>query len=1124
MAEKSLIEVISAAFADAMRSALDGTNPALPPLSPPDAAGARAAIEQLADRAGGVTDAADPVAWLQALESWRDTASDVADRAFAGPNPAEQAFVRFLTERMPRTAAFLALTGVISHTPDGLARVDRQKLRALVTDPGTLVNEGLWDALLADVGLPGTGRLPAVIVGLLLLAPQTVLALTRGDLRVAGLSAPPTAQPGPWRVFREATEGWISITVPIGDPADPQPNPRDMFDWAADLTPDLSGTLAIRSQRHDLGGGKRRTVFEMWLALAAEEDRWQYDFGSGWYLRVEPGLTGGFGYDGSWHGAFRQFALDPARLPGPGDPVEVTFGRELDAGAPDIAFGPPYDTRLVIRDLGLFLRLREDHPVVEVGLFLHGLSAVLTNRWFRTFGVTDTVFRDGIRLDLDLDLAYVEGRGVVLGLSSGLDVTLGIDAEFGKNAPVGFKLHSIRIHVPVRATEDSFDVRAEVRFHISTHLGPVSLVADGLGGWVGYWSEDDTRKYVGLLPPTGAGLEISAGPFTGGGYLDFTGGPNERFGGVIHVKVGTFEVTAFGLHELTGEPGAANRPTSVIVVLGVRFSPGIPLGFGFEISGFGGLIGINRRADTDALRERLTSGAAGNVLFAEDPIRNAPRLLDDLDHLFPRNAGTHVFGPTIQISWLNIAGHKVFRFDVGLFFEFPGPRRIVLLGSARAQLPPLAGGPHLIDIRFDIVGFVDFPKRIVEVDATLINSSVMEIFHLTGDLAFRIAWGDHPYLLLSFGGFHPRFTPLPAQFPELARLALTVKPGKLPGGVFFRAEAYLAITSNTVQFGGQVELGYKAGPLNLIGFLALDALIQFTPFHFEVTISAGVRLRWKSTNLAGVRLEGTLSGPGPFTVSGKACFEILWFDICADVRIQLGSSGQPAAPPVSSVVQALRPQLTEPANLTALDGDDNEAIQARRPAAAGDHPLVSPLGGLSWAQKRTPLGLTLDRFDGVPLAAPQRVVVESPRAAGPVQDWFAPGSYANLTEAERLNRPAFSRLDAGIRIGLGAPAASTAIRRDVTVVEIRLPKPPSTGALAIAFAAVTLRAALERTAPSQVRTTAPAFGVREERFAVRDRGGAVLAEDLSVSEAHQRARRAGGVAAAKRDLVDLGAI
>ncbi|MFC7529257.1 DUF6603 domain-containing protein [Actinoplanes sp. GCM10030250] len=1114
MADKSVIETISDEYAEAMRSALDGADAMLPRLNPPNAAAARAAIDQLPARAKAVTDAADLPGWLDAVQRWRDKATEVADHAFGGPRATEAALVRFLEERFPRTAAFLALTEVIRHRPDAPDEIDRTKLRQLVNDPGTLVDEQLWDALLGDAGLPGTGRMPAVIVALLLMAPQMIIALARGDTRVAGLPAPPTDSPGPWRTFREASEGWISLTVPIGDPARPQPVPGDVFDWVADLMPDLSATLAIRSQR--LPG---RTVFEMWLAVAVEGDRWQYDIGDDWYLRVEPGLTGGFGYDGGWHGAFRQFALDPAKLPGPGDPVEVTFGRDRGPGQPDIAFGPPYDTRLVIHDLGAFLRLREDHPIVEVGLFVHEFTAVLTNRWWRTFGITDTIFRDGIRFTLDLDLAWVEGRGLLLNLAAALDLTIGIDWELGKDSPVGLKLHSIHLLVPIQATANSFDVRAEVRFHISVHLGPVVMVVSGLGGWVGYWN----KQNVGFLPPTGAGLQISAGIFTGGGFLDFTGGPNERFGGVVYVRVGLFEVTAFGLHELTGKPGEAGRRTSLIMVLGVRFSPGIQLGFGFEISGFGGLIGINRRVDTDALRERLTSGAAGNVLFADDPIRNAPQILGDLGALFPAHPGSYVFGPTVQLSWLNIAGLKIFRLDLGLFFQFPGPSTIVVLGSARAQLPPFENVPHLIDIRFDVVGLIDFPRRIVEFDATLINSKIMEVFHLTGDIAFRLSWGERPYLLLSFGGFHPNFKPLPAQFPELTRLALTVKPGFLSAGIFFRAEAYLAVTSNTVQFGGRVELGYAVGPINLTGFISLDALIQFSPFHFEVSVSAGVRLRWNSSTIGGVRLEGTISGPGPVALSGKACFEILWFDICANATVSLGGSSSPAPPAVSSVAQALGNDLRDPANLNPVGGDDTEVAQQPRPAAPGDRPLMSPLGSLRWTQRRVPLNLLVDRFEGQPLSRSQSVKVEAAPAGVAVRDWFAPGSFANLTKAEALNRPGFERLDAGVELGFGGPVSSAAVRHEVTVIEVRLPRPPLLGMIALPFPGVVLAAVAERTGPAAVRSDAVKFGVSDEVFAVRDASGVLLAEGLPVSEAHQRARRAAGTAAPKGDLIDLGA-
>jgi hypothetical protein len=1122
MATDSVFEGLTNALVEAIRSALDGKNKALPQLEAPDPAGARAALDQLVTRAQDITNAGDPAGWVSTLDAWRDTARDVANRAFGGPNPPDAMLIRFLDERLPRTAAFMTLSGVIVRAADGTEHVDWPRAEQFLGNPGIAVNEQLWDALLGDAGLPGTGRLPAVLVALLILAPQTIIALVRGDNRVAPLTAPATDEPGPWRTFRENSEGWISITVPVGDPTKPQPLPVSIYDLAADLLPDLSATLGIRSDRVALGPGSNQTLFEMWLALAATGDRWQYDFGSGWFLRVEPGINAGFGYDGSWHGAFRQFPItNVTHPPGPDDPVVVSFGRELPDGAPDLALGPPYDTRLVAQDLGLYLKLRENHPIVEVGGFVKQFAVVLTNRWWRTFGVTNKTLGDGVRFGLDLDIAYVESIGLRLNLAAGLQVTFDVDWDVIGKETSAFNLHifSIKLAGVVQATADSFDARAEVRFHFSLKAGPATLAVDGIGGWVGWWTEDGKKQYVGFLPPTGAGLQIEAGPFTGGGFLDFTGGPTERFGGLIYVKVGTFEVTAFGVHELTGNPGDPERRRSLVMVLGVRFLPPIQLGFGFSISGFGGLVGIDRRANTDALRERLTSGAAGNVLFADDPIRNAPDILDDLDALFPPADGTYVFGPTIQFSWLDIANDPFIRLDLGLFFEFPGPTKIILLGSARADIPMVKDVPKLIGLRLDIVGFVDFPGKRAEFDATLIESHVLYVWHVTGDGAFRLHWGDPAYVALTLGGFHPRFNPAPMVFPDLTRVALTLDNPE--PGLFLRAEAYFAVTSNTVQFGGRIEIGTATGPVNLVGFLALDALVQFSPFHFEIAISAGVQLRWHSSVFAGVRLEGTLSGPGPFVISGKACLELLFFDICAETSFTIGDAADPAPPAVSSVTQALQPELTNPANIEPVAGDDHEVVQQQR-SSAGPAPVVSPVGSVRWSQTRVPLDVLLDRFEGNPLAAQQSVVVECTQAQSPAQDLFAPGSYTNLSQADQLNRPAFERLDAGVVFG-AAPAAAVAVNHPVTVIEIRLPARIQLVAFAFAFSAVTLAGAAARTAPSAVRTTDAKVSVRDERFAVRGANGSLLVDDRSATDAHQQARRAGAVALPSADVVDVGA-
>ncbi len=1119
MPSVSMLEGLSANLVDGLERALDGKSPLLPALDPPDAAGARAALAQLGPRATAVTQATDPDQWAAAVEQWVATLQDIADRAFGPPNAAEAMLARFLQERLPRTAAYLSLAGMIVSDPSGQDTIDWNRARAIFTDPGTAVDESLWDALLGDTGLSGSGRLPAVIVALLILAPQTIVALARGELTVNPLPAPAADGPGDWQTFRNRTEGWISITAPFGDPEAATPVPASLFDLASDLLPDLSATLGIRSQRRQAAGATV-TDFELWLAFAAAKDKWEYHFGTGWFVRVEPGITIGVGHDGSWHGAFRQFPLGTVEPPGPGDPVVASLGRELPDGAPDLVLGPPYDTRIVIQDLGVYVKIREDHPIVEVGALVHGFALILTNRWFRTFGVTSELFGDGLRFDLDLDIAYVEGEGLQLNLSSGLEVTFDIDKQFGKDASVvNFKLHSIQLALPIIATEATFETDAEVRFHLSLKVGPVTMTVDGIGGAVGVHYDDGWSVPARFLPPTGAGLQIQAGPVTGGGFLDFTGGPNDRFGGLLFVKIGAFEVTAFGVHELTGHPDDAVRHTSIVLVLGVHYSPGLQLGYGFAISGVGGLVGINRRADTDALRERLTSGAAGNVLFSEDPVRNAPEILDDLDALFPPAAGRTVIGPTMELTWLDVAGSPFLRVDIGVFLDLPAPVTVVILGSARADVPPADGVPKLLHLRLDVVGLIDVATSTAEFDATLISSKALYTFHLTGDAAFRLHWGDQPYMFLTLGGFHPQYHPEPAVFPELTRLALTMEDPQLPG-LFFRAEAYLAVTSNTVQFGAAIELGYKTGPLNIVGFVQLDALVQFSPFQFSVEFSAGIRLRWQEHTLAGVKFVGTITGPGPFVITGKACFEILWFDICKSATITIGSTETPSAPATSSATQALESELSAPSNLAGIAADDPHVAQTRRPGA---RPLVAPIGGLRWAQRRAPLSTLIDRFDGQPLPGPQRVVLTCPQALGPAADWFAPGSFATLTQAEELNRPAFEQLPAGADLTFPVAAASPVLH-DVAVQEIRLPAPAPKPGRVLAFPFTLLEAARDRTAPGVVRTRQALVGVRNEVFVVRDTAGAVTGTATSAADAFGAAQLDGGVAVAAGDLVDATAL
>jgi hypothetical protein len=524
-----------------------------------------------------------------------------------------------------------------------------------------------------------------------------------------------------------------------------------------------------------------------------------------------------------------------------------------------------------------------------------------------------------------------------------------------------------------------------------------------------------------------------------------------------------------------------------------------------------GLLALNRQVDVDALRSRMASGAAGRILAPEDPIRNAPVLLADLAAVFPPTPGVAVVGPTLQLSWVELV-----RFDLGVFIELPGPRRIVLLGSARAAIENPGGGRPYLQIRLDIVGVIDFAQQLVAFDAVLIDSHILGILELTGGAAFRLSWGAEPYVVLTVGGFHPAYNPAPLVFPSsLTRIAMVRgTPGDF---LYFRFEGYFAVTTNTLQFGAAVEVIISLGPFNIRGFLAFDALIRFEPFHFQFSIHASVKVRWKSHNLGGLDLSGELSGPGPVVFHGKVCFEILWFDICFEETFRLGSSTPPAVHPVASAVAELAAELGDPKNVRSTGATD--ARVAVEPARNSALPVVSPLGQALWSQTRAPLDLLLQRFEGAPLVHAETVTATGPQITGPAVDWFAPGGFADLSDADALNRRAFERLHAGVQLGADGSDRGPASLLTVMVRVIRLPA-PETMLTAVALPGWFQAAVVGRTGVGERAEVVPVLAVRDEEWAVHGTGGGVVVAGVSQAQAHQLATvGAAGTAVAAGDHI-----
>ena len=184
-----------------------------------------------------------------------------------------------------------------------------------------------------------------------------------------------------------------------------------------------------------------------------------------------------------------------------------------------------------------------------------------------------------------------------------------------------------------------------------------------------------------------------------------------------------------------------------------------------------------------------------------------------------------------------------------------------------------------------------------------------------------------------------------------------------------RAEGYLAVTSNTVQLGGYLEAGIDAGGCGAHGFLSVDAIVQFTPFHMHADVSAGFEVEVFGLTFGGIRLDGTVDGPGPVTIPGRLTVETFLHDFPFDETFTFGSENSPpAVPPL--VRRSCSPRGGPPRRPAAVGGPDPDVVAAPLPVPPA-RPGPTP-GRRRLAAEARPLTIPIDRLDGAPLGATRR--------------------------------------------------------------------------------------------------------------------------------------------------------
>jgi hypothetical protein len=643
---------------------------------------------------------------------------------------------------------------------------------------------------------------------------------------------------------------------------------------------------------------------------------------------------------------------------------------------------------------------------------------------------------DPQRLEVGGILSWSSKGGLSFHGSAGIQVHIPLHLQLGP-ADVSGLLFS------VTASGSEVDLVAAISAGIT--LGPLAVSIENIGlklrlipvpGGQPRGVLGDLDLGLGFKPPDGLGIAIDAGPITGGGFISFDE-PNARYSGILQLRLMEIGVTAIGLLDTRlpgGQPGY-----SFLIIIAVNLPP-IQLSFGFVLTGIGGLIGINRMVVTEAISQGLSSGVLDHIMFPPDPIRNAPQIISDLRTIFPPVADRYVFGPMLQLAW---GTPSLIICQLGVILELPDPVRIVLIGQLKMALP--TEDVALVEIHIDVLGVLDFGQKFLSIDGRM-HDSRLTIFSMYGDMAVRLFWGDPPNFALSMGGWNPHFTPPPGM-KALRRLTVAIGLGDNPR---ITCDSYFAVTSNSFQFGSHAELYAEAAGFNVRGWIGFDALVIFSPFSFIVDISAGVELRAGSSVIAGIHLSGQLSGPNPWHISGEACLSLFFFDICVGFSVTIGDK-KPDDLPTADPWPLLEAAIKKPESWSAtIPAGGARAVSLAIPAGSTPPVLVDPLGGISLHEKVLPLNRKITKFGEARPIGPDHYNVTLVRVGGapapswaPVKDYFAIGQFQELSDPEKLSRPSFEPMDAGVSVASDAAAHGGSFGIDVVYETIIVDAPDS---------------------------------------------------------------------------------
>jgi len=724
-------------------------------------------------------------------------------------------------------------------------------------------------------------------------------------------------------------------------------------------------------------------------------------------------------------GAVIRYPLELTITP-PSGSIEIDLDMGLDAQGPSgpmILLGEAGGSRLELQrfssSLGLSGSAGIGEPVtIEPRLRLEIKGGRLVIDFSKADGFIGTV-AGGFGIDANLELAalWSPSTGLQIEGSGGIEISIPTHISLGP-------IEIITLYLRVSIDDDDGDLVLPIELSgaFSANLGPLQAAVDRIGVIARLTFPDDGGNLGPLdlgfefKPPNGIGLSIDAGVVRGGGYLGIDHERGEYSGNLELAIAEIVTVKAIGI--ITTRMPDGSEGFSLLIVITAEFGTGIQLGFGFTLLGVGGILGLHRTMNLPALVEGVRTNAIASVMFPQDIVANAQRIISDLRAFFPPQQDIFVIGPMAKIGW---GTPTLVSLSLGIVIEIPG--NIAILGILRVALP--ADDVAVIVLQVNFLGAIEFDKQRVYFFAAIYDSRIL-FLTIEGEMAVLAEFGDDAVFVLSVGGFHPDFDPPPMPVPVPKRIAVSIVD--LPWAMI-RVEGYFAVTSNTAQFGARLDLRLGFDDFGVKGYLAFDALFIFIPFSFIVAISGSVSLRVFGFDTFTIRLSLKLSGPTPWRARGSGSISLLFWDFEVDFDETFGDAEDPALPGVD-VLPLLAAEYDKLENWrTLLPSNASPLVSLRQLDPLADTLVLHPVGSLQVTQRLVPLDQSITKLGNSKAQDVKKLALELDMSElakkGDVIESFAPAQFNDLGDAERLSRKSFEPGHGGIELSAAGAALRT---------------------------------------------------------------------------------------------------